>query len=267
MVRRNVRNSSWRCRGQALAEDLPGGHVQGREQRRGPVALVLVRHRPGPALDHRQGRLGAVQRLDLGLLVHAQHHGLRRWAEIQAHDVDELGLEGRVVRQLERVHAVRLETAHVPDPLHRRRAHPDMLGHHPARPVRVSLGDEVQREVHDLVDLLLRDRCLAATTLGDLAPPGQPLDLEASAPSPHRHRRHANVGGDPRVRDTVGSGEQRPRPDDLTVRRGLRPCDPVQRLALARRHRQRGSSVAHPRRLPITTYLFARHTTSRPDRS
>ena len=53
----------------ALADDLAGGDVERGEQRRRAVALVVVRHRSGAALLHRQARLRAVERLDLALLV------------------------------------------------------------------------------------------------------------------------------------------------------------------------------------------------------
>ena len=59
--------------GQALADHRAGEHVQRGEQRGGAVALVVVGHRARPARLNRQGRLRAVKRLDLGLLVHAQH--------------------------------------------------------------------------------------------------------------------------------------------------------------------------------------------------
>jgi hypothetical protein len=81
----------------ALADDLPAQHVQRGKQRRGAVALVVVGHRPGAALLHRQRRLRAIKRLDLALFVHTQHHGLLGRVQIQADDVDELVLELLVV--------------------------------------------------------------------------------------------------------------------------------------------------------------------------
>jgi len=53
---------------QALADDLAGQHIERREQGRGPVALVVV---GSSAMTP-----GAVQCLNLGLLVHAQHRCL-----------------------------------------------------------------------------------------------------------------------------------------------------------------------------------------------
>lgn len=55
--------------GQAGTDDFSCCHVQGREQSRRAVAFVVMRHRCRPALRHRQGRLGAVQRLDGGLFI------------------------------------------------------------------------------------------------------------------------------------------------------------------------------------------------------
>ena len=47
------------------ADDGAVEHVEGCEQRGGAVAFVVVGHRPGTALLHRQPRLGAVKGLDL----------------------------------------------------------------------------------------------------------------------------------------------------------------------------------------------------------
>jgi hypothetical protein len=55
--------------GHAIADDHAGEHVERREQRGSAVTLVIVGHRAGPALLHRQSRLGAVERLDPALLV------------------------------------------------------------------------------------------------------------------------------------------------------------------------------------------------------
>jgi pimeloyl-ACP methyl ester carboxylesterase len=53
----------------ALADDLAGEHVQGGEQCRGAVALVIAGHRRRPAFGHRQRGLGAIQCLHGGFLV------------------------------------------------------------------------------------------------------------------------------------------------------------------------------------------------------
>src|ERR1700690_3317284 len=47
------------------ADDGPIENVEGREQCRRAMTLVVVGHRPGAALLHRQAGLSAVERLDL----------------------------------------------------------------------------------------------------------------------------------------------------------------------------------------------------------
>ena len=62
--------------------------------------------RPGP---HRQQRLCAIQGLNLGLLVDAQHERLVRQVEVKPHYVAHLFDEQRVFRQLERPHPVQTQ--------------------------------------------------------------------------------------------------------------------------------------------------------------
>jgi hypothetical protein len=57
----------------------------------------MVPARPGV----RGRRLAALQGLALGLFVEAQDHGPLWWVQIEGDDVDELGLEVRVVGELE----------------------------------------------------------------------------------------------------------------------------------------------------------------------
>ena len=60
--------------------DAAGGDLQGGEQGGGGVPGVVVGAPLDPARRHGQHRGGAVQVLDLGLLVDAQHHGVVRGA-------------------------------------------------------------------------------------------------------------------------------------------------------------------------------------------
>ena len=59
-------------------DDRSVEHVHRGEQGRRPVPLVVVGHRPGAPLLQRQAGLGAVERLDLALLVDGKHDGVRR---------------------------------------------------------------------------------------------------------------------------------------------------------------------------------------------
>ena len=92
-------------------------YVERREHRRRAVAFVVVRQRPAATLLHRQSRLGAVERLDLRLLINRQHQRVLALIDIEADDIQHLGGELRVSRQLEGTDPVRFEAMRRPDAL------------------------------------------------------------------------------------------------------------------------------------------------------
>jgi hypothetical protein len=104
-----------------LSDDFASGHIQRCEQRRCAMTLVVVRARAGFAKRQWQPWLGAIQGLDLALLVHAQHQGAIRWCHIQPHHIAHLVHEMRISGQLEGLLQMRLQAKRMPDALHRRR--------------------------------------------------------------------------------------------------------------------------------------------------
>ena len=82
------------------------------------MALVVMRHGAASPLLHRQARLRPIQRLDLRLFIHAQHHRLVRGVEEDAHHIRQLLHEPLVLRQLERFDSVRLQAVRLSDPRH-----------------------------------------------------------------------------------------------------------------------------------------------------
>ncbi len=87
---------------EGLPHDFTIEHVQSCEQVRRAVAHIVMGALLGLAEADRQQRLGPVQRLDLGLLVKAQHHSALGRVQVQANDIDHLGGELRVGGRLER---------------------------------------------------------------------------------------------------------------------------------------------------------------------
>ena len=70
------------------------------EQGGGAVPLVVVRHRlAAPRLD-RQSGLGAVERLDLALLIKREHHRMVRRIDIEPDDVGEFRGKAGIARRL-----------------------------------------------------------------------------------------------------------------------------------------------------------------------
>ena len=73
-----------------LRDHLAGLRIERGEQRRRAVPLVVVRPPLHLAGLHRQQRLRAVERLNLRLLIDAEHRGMRRRIQIQPDDVADL---------------------------------------------------------------------------------------------------------------------------------------------------------------------------------
>lgn len=124
----------------ALADDLPGGPVQGREQRSRAVAGIVVGVPFRLARLQRQQRLGAVQRLDLGFLVHAQDEGTLRRAQVQADPVADLFHEPGVGGQFEGVGPMRLQPERTLDAHDGGLGQAGDLGRAPRAPVGGGLG-------------------------------------------------------------------------------------------------------------------------------
>ena len=169
--------------------DLAGRDLQRGVEAGGAVALVVVGHPLRLAGLDRQRRLGAVQRLDLGLLIDAQHQRAFRRVEVEPDDVDHLLDQLRVVGELERADLVGLELVITPDPVHRRRRDP-RRGREPAHaPVRAPVRRRLQRLREHPLNLVVVDLRADDPTAARHASP--------SSPRSQKFRRHnPTVGND-----------------------------------------------------------------------
>jgi len=136
----------------ALRDDLAIEHIECGKQRGRTVALVIVGHRLRPSLLQRQTRLGTIKRLNLTLLVAAQHQRMFRGRHVQPHDVFELLHELRVARDLEAVHEVRLQPMGLPVPADGAGGHTQLRGHLARAPVcgrfRLALRGQFHQPLH-----------------------------------------------------------------------------------------------------------------------
>jgi hypothetical protein len=128
-----------------IADDGAGGDVQGGEQRGRAMALVVVSASLGNAWGQGQQGLRAVQRLDLALLVNAQHHGHQRRVQVQPDDVTHLLDEQWVAGEIEGLLPVRLQPEGAPDSRHSGLRQAGLARHRARAPVRGSLGHALQR--------------------------------------------------------------------------------------------------------------------------
>jgi hypothetical protein len=222
----------------AWGEDLAGGDVEGGEQGRGPVADVVVGDPLQIAEPQGEERLGAVEGLDLALLIHAQHHRLIGWVEVEADDIAHFLHEEGVGGELEVLLPMRLEPERLPDPLHRGLGKLGLRGDRAAGPVGRVFGFGVDRLADELGDLFVLDRAGPARPQL-VVEPGDPLLEVALAPQPHGGAREAQRPSDGGVALPL-SGEQ----DDLGahdegVGQGSRAGHRVEDVALVGREAER----------------------------
>jgi len=123
---------------EAASMDLAAGHFQRGEQAGGAVTGVIVGHAGRQSGPHRQCRLGAVERLNLGLFIHAQHQGALGRVQVQGHDIGQLGVELGVAAELEGFDPMRLQTVFLPDPVHGGGRQPNFLSQAPRTPMAVT---------------------------------------------------------------------------------------------------------------------------------
>jgi hypothetical protein len=233
------------------ADDLATGDVQRGVEARCPGAFVVVggalRH-PG---KHRQDRGGAVQCLDLGFLVHAEHDRAFGRVQIQADDVADLLDELRVLGELPRVLAMRLKPERPPDPRDRGLIETDLGGHRTRRPVRRALWRRLERLDDYLLDLGVAD--LARLPRSRLV--GQPVQAvlgKAIAPLAHRRVPDRQPLRDLGVLEPIGGQQHDPRAQRQRLRARRTPCPRLQPLTLSRIELDHGSHrVRHDRTLQL----------------
>ena len=239
--------------GPAVGENLAGRGVQRGEQRRRAVALVIVGHRGGATARQRQRRLGPLQGLTLGLLVHAQHHRGLRGIQVQPDDIDELGLEVRIVGQLERLHPPRAQLPRPPQTRHRVLADTVARRHGPRRPMRrTTRRAPPQRVRHDRLDDLSGNLRLAPPPRTHPTHRRDTVGGEPNPPRPHRVGLHPHRTSDRPVRHPVGGHHQRRRLTHLPIRQRIRPRHHLQLPTMLNRHLQRGRN--HHRHTPTLTH-------------
>src|SRR5215472_2971767 len=119
----------------AHADHRAVGHIQRRKQRGCPMALVIVSHRSAAALLQRQTRLGAVQGLDLTLLVDTHHDRVLGWIQIEPHDVFQFLGETLILANLEALQKMRFQPMGVPDAAYRCLTDAHFDSHSPGTPM------------------------------------------------------------------------------------------------------------------------------------
>ena len=195
-------------------EDVEGSKKRGR-----PVAPIVMGQRCAASPLQGQPRLGPVERLNLRLLIDAEHHRVRPRIDIEADDIPELRREGGIGRELEVSPTVGGEAMGLPDLLHRRDREPDHLGHGAGGPMGCLVRRRREGQAHHRLDARRGNRSLARRA--GLVPQ-QPVDAalhEALLPAPHRRLGFARCRHDAVRPDAVGGEQNDPRPPHMLLRR------------------------------------------------
>ncbi len=158
-----------------------------------------------------QPGLSAVERLHLRLRIHAEYERAIGRAEVEADAVDDLGGKLGVPTVLEGPRLVGRQPVRAPDPMHRRRAQPDLLGAPAHTPMRRKRGRRPERLRQHALHRGIVDRARPARAR-PVAEPGQPLACELGPPPPDGRQRRGELACDRPVRGSLGGPQDDPRP-------------------------------------------------------
>jgi len=120
----------------AVANHFAVENIQSSEQRCGPVTLIVMSERSASPGFHRQSRLSSIQRLDLTLLINAQHESFLGRVHIKANNVPQFVNELRVSAEFESFGEMRFQIVLLPNPSDRSLAESLGFGHRSRTPMR-----------------------------------------------------------------------------------------------------------------------------------
>ncbi len=229
----------------AHGDDLAFQRVQSGKQRGRTVALIVVGHGAAAALLHGQAGLGAVQSLNLALLVGAQHHGMLRRIQIQAHDVLQFLGELGIAAKLEGSHLMRLQPMRAPDATHAGLADAGRPRHGARRPVGGVGRFLMQRHRHDFLPLPFGDGARPTRPWSVLLQSRDAACPKAVTPTRRLFRRDAHPLRDLFVFETLGGQQHDARSFYHPGGQQARPRHPLQGLSLFRIQLNRGCR-SHP---------------------
>ena len=193
--------------GVALADDLAVRDFQRGKKTGGAVSLIVMGLGAAATFFKRQSRLGAVQGLNLALLIDAENQRLLRGIEVKADDVGEFFQKPHVARQLEVLGAVRLEMVALPNPLDGRLAHALLFGQAAATPVRGARWPGLQSSVNNGFDLAGCIMRLASASRSNLPKTLGALLTKTTPPQRHGLEVDLQIGGNNFVLPSLGRGQ------------------------------------------------------------
>ena len=179
----------------AAGEDLAGGNVERGKERCRAVADIVMRHAFDITQTDRKNGLGAVQRLNLALLIPTQDHGLLGRIEIQTDNIADFFDEKGIIGDFKVALPMGLKAKGAPDPLDRGPRDLRFLGDRARRPVGPVCRLGLESLSDKLSDSFIGDRA-GATRTEFIVKAGEPLFPIALSPQDYRWATIAELGGD-----------------------------------------------------------------------
>jgi len=236
------------------ANNRPLQDVQRREQRRRPVPLIVMGHRPTPAFLHRQPRLSPVQGLNLRLLINAQNQRFLGGIQVKPDHIGELLHKPSVFRQFKGLDSMRLKPMGFPDSGHGHVTHPDLLGQRPRAPMGGVRRTRMQGSLYDQFDSLGVEPSRTRPVGGVLRNPGRTILGKPTSPKNNGRPGRLQPYGDGVVGDPVGGEKANAGAEDdpLGRRAGIDPD--VQSPSLFQSHGQGLRWIPHA--LSLSCFLL-----------
>ena len=234
----------------APTDDLAGLGFESGEQGRSAMPNVVMRAPLRLAWPHGQQRPGAVQCLDLGLLVHTQDQRSIRRVEVQAHNITDFFDKERVRRQLEGIRPMGLQSEGPPYAVDGAMAQARASGHRARAPVGRIRWSSLKGHAYDSLHVSIggpagctRSRLVQQSIHSPLQEPRPPL--------PHRRLRHPQLFSHSSVCLSISASEYHPRPLGQRLRRfrSARPrsqCLPFFTGECQRQSRSARAAHVHP---------------------
>jgi hypothetical protein len=188
----------------AHRDDPPIQGVESRKQSCGSVPLIVMNPRAAPALFQRQSRLSAVQRLNLALLVNAQHYRVLGRIQVEPDDIGKLPGKLWITADLEGPRQVWLQAVGAPDTAYGSLAHARSFRHAAGTPLRGVGWLARRRQFYDPRRFSIRHRPSASRSRCILQESFFATVKKAISPASNFFRSYAELGGDFLVLQAIG---------------------------------------------------------------
>ena len=170
----------------SLSQDLAGGRVQGRIERKSAVAKVFESVTFGPSGRERQDGIQTIKGLNGALFIDAENSRMGRRLQVETDDCDGLFLELRVIADHVVATPVRLQPRLGPHPGHTHMVNAERETQLATAPLGRTIGGLAVQSPIDDPSFELLDSLPGRTSTVPTPESGQALFFEAVPPHPHR---------------------------------------------------------------------------------